>query len=225
MKWETFDKFRAYIGILVLTIMMCSGTLAQSESFGTYKQNQVVNLIQTYNATACNITSITLPNSTIIDGTLMTKNGIRFNYTFTQTDLLGNYYVCGDCDTVAWCADFQITASGNERINSGEGISFFISVIVIFVVAGLFLIIGAKMESPLLKVIFIGMASMMLVITVLYSMVALTQFVANYAAIVEGFGTFWFVVKILIGVGIIALLVFSIIATYGYWMKKRGFRD
>jgi hypothetical protein len=106
------NKLSISLILLNLIIFIMPFSLAQVSSFGTFKQNQAVNLIQTYNASYCNITSITSPNSTIYIGGLMTKSGGSFNYTFSLTSESGSYTICGNCDTTPWCANIDITPSG-----------------------------------------------------------------------------------------------------------------
>jgi len=101
----------------------------QKHSFGTYKQNECINLIQTCsNCTYINITSIIAPNATkIISNAEMTKDGTIFNRTFCLTDLSGKYIVngVGDLDGSAevWNYDFEITPSGFTN-NVGKSISY-----------------------------------------------------------------------------------------------------
>jgi len=111
--------------LLTLTLLICIMplSLAQVESFGNFKINQKVDLIQTYNATYCNITSITSPNSTIYSQNVdMTKSGVKFNYTFSSTSELGDYTVCGECDTTPWCAVLNI----GTNLSTAQAIIYFI---------------------------------------------------------------------------------------------------
>jgi hypothetical protein len=120
--------------LLILLLVIPLAT-AQVESFGTFKQNQQVNLIQTWNGTKCNVTSITAPDSTlIITGRLMTKNGLKFNLTLIDSQVfrIGEYNVCGDCDSSPWCANFNITPSGYTS-TLGFFILFLVFIVLIFV--------------------------------------------------------------------------------------------
>jgi len=123
------NKFSILLIILVLIIAIMPFSLAQVESFGNFKINQKVDLIQTYNATYCNITSITSPNATIYaENVIMTKSGVKFNYTFTSTSELGDYTVCGECDTTPWCAKLNIGTS----ISTAQAILYFVFLLAAF---------------------------------------------------------------------------------------------
>lgn len=126
--------------ILLLVVLVVPLSLGQVESFGTFKQNTNIQLIQTYNATYCNITSITAPNSTIYPPVLMTKNGQRFNYTFTDSSQLGSYSICGDCDTTSWCGSMEITYNGSDNPEGIVVVFFCICfLVVIFFLSYLFI--------------------------------------------------------------------------------------
>ena len=104
---------------------------AESSFLGSFVQNKNVSLRQTCdNCTFVNITSVTLPNSTLIlMGQNMTKNGVDYNYTFVQTDLLGDYIynVCGDKDGILNCEniDFIITPTG-RILETSDSITYVI---------------------------------------------------------------------------------------------------
>jgi len=101
-------------------MFLLSPIYAAQDSLGVYGQNDCVDLLQicgtcTYN----NVTSIVLPNSTrnIID-VEMTRRGAEYNFTFCNTQVLGDYLVngVGDLDGTAnaWAYDFSVTTTGKE---------------------------------------------------------------------------------------------------------------
>ena len=96
------------------------------------KEMQITNFCQSADCTYMNITSIEIPNKTIIyPNALMTKNGQNFNYTYTPMEL-GTYTfkTCGDPGGIPWCDSdtFESTPSGNS---GGSNIAFFIFVILL----------------------------------------------------------------------------------------------
>jgi hypothetical protein len=155
-------KNKLSISLVLLTLLICiiPFSFAQVESFGTFKQNSAINLIQTYNATACNITSITAPDSSLLlTGVLMTKAGNSFTLALNSanTTQLGIYNVCGDCDTISWCARFEITPTG-----IGGGFTGTLGFYIIIVLLGIILVIwGYKVEDANITffggIIFVGL--------------------------------------------------------------------
>jgi len=109
---------------IITTIIMCMFMItlvsAAQDNLGTYAQGEDIVLLQicgtcSYN----NITSIVLPNSTHVPiDDEMTKRGMEYTYTFTQSDLLGDYSVngFGDLDGTdnAWAYDFTVTTTGKS---------------------------------------------------------------------------------------------------------------
>lgn len=108
---------KSLLGLLfIFTIISC--TYAEQQSFGTFKQNSCINLIQTCdNCTYNNITKIVAPNSNIaLQDLTMTKIGTVYNLSFCSTSQIGTYVVngVGDLDGVdtVWNYSFEITPSG-----------------------------------------------------------------------------------------------------------------
>jgi hypothetical protein len=93
------------------------------------------------------------------------------------------------------------------------------------IIAMVFIVGGFKFENIPLKVVFIGTGAVMLMACVLFSMVILMQVVGGFSSIISGFTTFWTVIKIITGLAILCLLIYSILFAWKLWMIKKGFRD
>jgi hypothetical protein len=110
-------------------VTLATGALSLEPSaltmVGTYKQGDILNIIHNCkNSTWSNITRITYPNSTFAlnTQTAMTKNGFNYNYSFSNTNTLGEYSVYGACDedgvNTPWYSSFNITTTGQESDNT-----------------------------------------------------------------------------------------------------------
>ena len=148
--------------ILFILVMMIGLVTPSQDSLGTYKQGEDVILLQicgtcSYN----NITSIVLPNSTHLEiDTEMTKRGMEYTYTFSQTDLAGTYLVngVGDLDGTAnaWAYEVLLTPSGNS---GSSNIVFFIFIILMIYTINLFGFFGKNEIMTLLggmALLFLG---------------------------------------------------------------------
>jgi hypothetical protein len=88
-----------------------------------FKQYDIITLKQTCDScTYVNLSSISYPNSTLsYINSLMTKQGVDYNYSFSDTSTLGTYLyvVAGDkdsgFDTETFC--FEVTTSGKDSNN------------------------------------------------------------------------------------------------------------
>jgi len=93
-------------------------TFVSADSLGTFKQNKCATLYQQCdNCTYVNMTSVKIPNSTIITiGELMEKAGEDYTYEFCSTALIGDYIynVCGDKNGKFVCENisFSINPTG-----------------------------------------------------------------------------------------------------------------
>lgn len=146
---------------IILFSLMCMFllTLVSAEgSLGTFKQSENIELIQYCDSCSyVTLDSVTLPNSTILFfNETMTKTGNTFNYTFTNTNELGeyDYNVCGDKSGTLTCENigFEITPSGNSGINN---LVFIIFLIVAIYTINLFGFFGKNEIMTLLGGMFL----------------------------------------------------------------------
>lgn len=101
---------------IFIGIFLISFTSAVISDLGSFQKGTAISLPQVANATACNITSVRNPNSTVlIEDVVMTKRGTEFNYTLTAsyTTTLGTYKVNGECDQTVWVYEFEVTPNGS----------------------------------------------------------------------------------------------------------------
>lgn len=142
-------KIKNNILFLVLIISLI-GIASAETSWGTYKQNDCIDLSIVSDASFCVISSLKNPSSinTILNVTMNGVNG-EFNYTTCNTSQLGIYTAKGNCDLTPWSNDFEITSSGKQLTIS----SAVIYVIVLIFTLILFLLclygsIVIKSENP-----------------------------------------------------------------------------
>ena len=122
-KWDgdyhtmvTINKLMLGMIFLMAILPMVSAT----DTLGTFKQNDCVNLIQTCsNCTEVNITNLVYPNSSIaLNDVTMTKVGTAYNYTYCGTSIVGTYFVSGTGDLdgldTVWTYTFEITPNGES---------------------------------------------------------------------------------------------------------------
>jgi len=127
--------------------MMLPMILASITTLPIQKVNTCVDLPQICSTcTYVNLSSIKYPDSSVnLINTLMTKNGVNFNYSFCDTGQLGTYIVttCGDKDGTFQCSvyNFEITPTGGDRLNS---LGIFI---VLLVVSLVILVLGIIMKN------------------------------------------------------------------------------
>lgn len=112
--------------LITLTLLIVSLTIfnitAEVQTLGkSYPQNSTVNLIQSCkNSTYSNITMVLFPDSNFaLNGQYsMEDNEDSYNYTFTNTSLIGQYLVYGFCDENGiiqnWQYDFYISRRGTN---------------------------------------------------------------------------------------------------------------
>jgi len=179
--------------LLILIIGMFCFSLASAElnpcgntnSFlGSFKQGEPVDLKQTCDTcTYVNLSKVNYPDSSFVyyEGE-MTKNGIDYNYTITDTYTLGcySYTVHGDKDgsTKAEVIYFKITPSGNS---GNENSIFFIFVIILLYVVTFVSFFGRNIPLTILS----GMAMTGLGIYIINNgIIVFRDWLTNYVAYV-----------------------------------------
>ncbi len=137
------------IYLLMFAILFISLASATSTTWGTYKQNDCVNLITICPLDSCNVTTlqaITYPNSTIaISDVSATHTGTVWNYTYCNTDSLGIYTIYGystnSTQNESLIGDFEITHTGGNLTSAKSTLYAILIFVFIFFMFGLFFII------------------------------------------------------------------------------------
>jgi hypothetical protein len=107
------------VGLISLVLVLIALPMLSATTLGSFQKDNYIELPQIANSTYCNITSIKYPNSTKIGLTYpieMTKTGVDYTHILSKdyTSNIGVYIVNGECDTVAWAYDFEITSTGEK---------------------------------------------------------------------------------------------------------------
>lgn len=136
---------KKHVMLTVLTLFLLAllpQIMAEQETLGTFKQDECIELIQTCsNCTQVNITNVKYPNSSVaLSSVEMEKEGTFYNYSFCNTNVVGQYIVnmVGDVDGIATVVsyDFFINPQG-FTITEGSGIIYsvvFIGAIILFLI-------------------------------------------------------------------------------------------
>ena len=139
-------------------------------SIGVVKSGDIIELTQICSSCSyVNLTQVLYPNNTyaLLGEFSMTKNGTNFNYTYSNTNTLGDYTysTCGDLDGVVTCqsVNFKVTPSGIQQNSVFENTEF----IILLVLAIIFLALGVGFKLPTLG--FIG--SILLILLGIYTMI------------------------------------------------------
>lgn len=217
--------------IFVFLILMLVGSVSALNELGTFKQNECVEIKQTCSSCSYVNASISYPNSTRALTNIQMSEispGV-WTYDFCNTSNLGRYDVIGEGDLsgtpTSFATYFTITTSGAIAINSGEGISLFGSVFVILSIGVLFFVLSMRVNQPITKFILLVFSIIIFIIIIFYSMVIVQQTIGNFESIVEGYTTFFTVLKILIGLFFLIFLVLGLLVAIKYYKFKRGFID
>lgn len=124
---------------LLMLFLLIPLAVAEVETLGVFQINKPIDLVQTCsNCTYCNLTKVQFPNSTIKRiGKNMDKRGSEYNYSFSQTSLIGNYIAttCCDVDGIITCVsyDFEVNGTGTT-FTVGQSILYTVFIIILLFV-------------------------------------------------------------------------------------------
>jgi hypothetical protein len=181
--------------------------------------------------TVCVATIINPDQEVLINNQTMTQNAAVFevNLSDNQTTTLGQYEFSVSCCDGTSCFSkalvFLVTPSGAEPLSSGQGSVLFIIMGVMFFVAIIFFVIGFRAKSVFGKTAGIVGGCIMILILILYSLVVANEVVASSPSLVEGFETFYFVMKMLGVILIAGLFIVILLVSLKAWKIRRGLID
>ena len=200
---------KKYILWVLFTLILFSVVNINATTFGTFKPNQNVSIVQLGNGfTSCNITSVAYPNgTTFVQDVIMTKRGDEYNYTLDSSDIVtdGIYVVRGICGSVVWAGDFEVNPQGivpsEQRTQSTTRAIYFLFGIGILLFIGFLFVSGSapiKLTFLVFSVIFMVAALNIISITLTDEVVnpALESFFDGITAI--SFIFYWFAAGLLI---------------------------
>jgi len=221
---------KSYLFLLLLVVSISFISLTTASELGNAKQNEQITLYQQCdNCTYVNITSIIYPNKTVETiGDSMVKDGEDYTYSFSDTASVGDYKynVCGDKNGAVLCEviTFSISPSG-FLIDSGQSMGLFGSLILIVIFGLLSFFIATKSENNLARISFYTFSAIIFIVSILYTVIIIQQTLFGFESIIIGIESFWFVMKTLVTVGIIAFIIIMFLVLLKLWRIKRGLYD
>lgn len=216
--------------VVLLGIFMIANVLAV-DSLGTFKQNECVEIKQTCSSCSYVNISISYPNSTraFTNQEMASEGGGVWTYDYCNTSQIGRYEVIGEGDidgsAESFATYFKISPAGQEELSSGGGLSLLGSLTVMILVAAFFFILSMRLNSTVGKISFIVISSIILLMSVFFSMVVVQQNLGGFESIVSGYSTFFMVLGVLGGIAFTAFMIFALLVAIRFYKFKRGFID
>ncbi|MFA6074088.1 MAG: hypothetical protein WC758_08275 [Candidatus Woesearchaeota archaeon] len=226
-------EYKKLISIFILSMFLISLVSAEIDwtpKDDKVKQGECIMLDQSCDTcTYVNITYVSYPNNTGENVNYeMTKEGTKFFYNFCNTSLTGTYHITlqGDKDSTTQNEEgyFEVTPDG-FILGSGNGTTLIGSLFLMVIVSLILLFVAVKSENKVMKITFYVLFSIIMIMSILYTVVIIQQTLYGFESIQSGIETFWFVIKMLIGVGVIAFFIVIILILVKLFKIKRGLYD
>lgn len=220
-----------FLFLILLALPIVTSQSKQSNEEYNFKVPFEVNGSIPSITAVCNV-SIDYPNGTYLKQNVSMENLFNgdFNYTLSPTELkdVGVYdwraFCCDGIDCAAGYGEFEITPSGSDAINSGEGLTLAISIISMLIIASLLFIFSFKVNAFASKLIFMGLALVLFIVVIGFTMVTFGQVLGGYSALIESYSAFFWVSGFLLVIVFIFLLLCLIRNAIELFKMKRGLR-
>lgn len=185
--------------ILIVPPLVTSQTYKKGNIYDLKVPFEVNGSIASSNAW-CNV-SINYPNGTYLkmNASMLNQNNGDFNITLSGKELnnIGEYewraFCCDGGECAAGYGEFEITPSGFDAINSGEGQVLLFSIGFISILGILFFIFSFKVVFFPAKVILMGLALIFFVVVLLFITIMLSQILGGFETIIGGYSSFFWV--------------------------------
>jgi len=103
--------------------------------------------------------------------------------------------------------------------------SFFGFLLLMVIIGIILLVAGFKISSMVGKIAFISFAIIVFTMAILYGVIASQQTLYGFTGLVTGSESFWFVIKMSLTIGILALFIIVGLIMYKAWKIKKGYYD
>ncbi len=227
--------------LLILVMSMFLISLVSSEissssgecSIGSVKQGDTIQLTQVCRGgcTDVNLTKVMFPNQSValLGQFPMGENGSNYNFTFSNTDTLGNYnYDVEGVDpnsiVVGQSCSFKVTPTGND-LDNPQSIIVVGLIFVLILLTGSFLYFGKEVEYVPFKIFLISMGSLLLMFTVGVSVNTITELMIIGSVFAATFVNLYRLMLILISAGGIGLMLYIVYMSVKQFYSYRGLMD
>lgn len=218
---------RILLSCLVLIFLISFVSSQGEQDLREVERGQCIRLVQLCNCTMSNITSVTyMKNSTqLLSQVSMTKIGIEFNYSFCNTNSLGNYQVNGFSDpdgatNFPWSYTFEVTPNGYTQTTS-QGLTSSFVLFAVLITGALCLIFGFKLiDNETLWffgifIIFLGVGMLMYSMSFSFIYIRDLAYTSGTSSLQEKTMRTFFR-----GVQVIGLFFLPVVMYYGYNVYK-----
>lgn len=220
-----------FVGMLIVGLLCMISSVSALESIGTFKNGECVEIKQTCSSCTYVNFSLSYPNSSRIltNQALASQGGGLWTYEYCNNTINGRYEVTGEGDISGTAESFAtyyiITPSGSNSMTSGEGFSLFGSLIIIILTGVFFFVMSLRVDLPIAKISMIILSSIIMLISIFYSIVIVQQTLSGFTNIIEGYSTFFFVMKIVASLIFLGFMIFALLVAIRYQKVRRGMID
>jgi len=217
----------------LLIVLMGSVASAEINNYASVKQNENVTLSQV--CASCSYVNMSVkypaPNSSyVLYEVEMDRDGLGdWYYEFCNTSLVGRYDVTGHgdisgTDTGFDVLYFEVTPSGSI-LDTASSTTLLGSLLVMLIFSILFMFMATKTDSLAGKVTLYCIGGLGLLMSILYTVVTIQQVLFGFDGIITGIEAFLMVIKVGVGIGIIALGIVIFLIMLKAFRIKRGLVD
>ena len=176
--------------------------------------------------------NLTIDNS---NGTVLVSNqkmilypGGTYKYNLTKNDTLelGEYIAhincIGSLESGFGRFAYLVTPTGSRTTTTSESIILTISIIIMSLFALFFFIVGMKVNSGIMSLIFVFISGTLLFTTTMFTVTVVSDNLSIIGNSLEGYATYLLIIKSLVSISITFLVLFGLYKAFKLWGLKRG---
>ena len=226
--------FCALAFLLALPLVFAADYVVESGQPFNFTENVYYdNSSKATSAVSCTFTLKDPSFDVLIEDQSMNFNaGGYFSYWVEGANTTGNYgeytgcIVCGDGNDFGnSCVTIKVTPSGADDINEGQGNMISLTIFLIILIAIFCFIMSYRTNNIIYKIIFVISSLTFILIALLFNIVILYQTLSNYSPIIQGYSAFMLVIRIMSGIGLLALSIYGLLVVFKLYKIKRGLVD
>lgn len=224
---------RLYLFVFISLILVGLSQASSSDVFKKGEQSTLEYALYNSDLTPCTLctceVSIFQKNgASLVRNDAGTNVGgyCQYNYTFED---IGNHGVdisfTNGADSGFMNFIVEVTVSGSDAINGGEGNIALGSIFIILLICLILFYMYNKTTNKTLRIFFLVGFLVTLLLTIMYSTVLIQQTLGNYSLIVNGYEVFYQIITYFAYIMLLILLIFGILIAIQYHKWKRGLLD
>ncbi len=179
----------------------------------------------------CNMSVLSPSQTLTIDNVEMSGTGIYRNFTLTSENqsVNGIYEATVDCTNSTNSGSnsffYQVTPNGSKPLDEAQGLVMLGSILFLIIISSAVGFMGIKSTNTTVSLAFLGFSALIMVFTLGLILNVIEVSFGTFTQIISNYSTIYVLFTVLLTVGAIGLIVYSIVVALNMYWQFRGLKD